>query len=1026
MHASREQVQDEDIGRGRQRRRATARGLVEVLLRALITTFSLALAPRLSLTSAEEQPALADPPVEATTYEVFPLDEAGDVQAIDMEVDEGGTLWVVANRRSLYKLFYWNGQRFQEAMAVDGGLWLYGGGQDRGLYVTRSGYDEQEPLLYRLHGGAVAEAGTFHTGDNEENYRVYVSKSGLVINWGDGFLACRSGSRWQRIEARLTLGDTLVFDLGDEVYLYRANFLYCADSAGHLREHACPQWALVEPNNRQPTGALWAGRRALLIKDGVAFAFDLPTGEVIDVDLDLGPDRRAWFQSVLAERNGDVWVLGTMPGMPGLAFFRLTADGALKELPLTHQVPGGIRPYPASALVTSTGEILMGKSGGGLAVYRDGSLSVWDWRHGLTGEVRRLAEDGNGGIWFPLEDKMARMRLAAGPPPLSPLNDEWEVVPLMGWSAVWPLGTGEVAMFRKDQPDALSRWNGHSWRHQPVPFGTVGAGGRSAVDDQGHLLVNGSTPGGGYFDIGPDSVERFDTMEGLLQNAVARGVRAFPMVRGFSNIFVSHDGHIWFGYEKGLTVGTYEGSDTIRMFDGNQWSDAFSRSRAQVSLLEFSADGALLGVDEQSRSGGPDRRLYRCGPRQAVDVTPTRAKSELMAGPNGIWPYDRALVDRYAGRYFPILKWHAHRVLFFRPDEFEGVSRGMQRTEFERALSEDTVPAGLSALPVPWGADGLRGASSGGVWGFGCADPRQALRILGETVRDVNLAWTPVSGHCPADAVEDGRGGLWFRTAYGNERAYRLTLPHLDLRATPPTGPVGRELALDIAAQPHPLPSETELFARVDDGPWMPVQRRQERFRCVFRFPSSGKHRCEVAGFRYGGRAPGGIEFDVEARVDLPDTLPAGRVDGLLTVEDLEWKAPIAVSKTREDAEADVLWAVDNGGSRETAAEGALFMADVEAGRHTLRFAAREDGFWKDETPLELTVDYRPDYEKYVARWVPGLLDADGDVERKARTKLIMAGPGAIPALKAQVNDAGQNERLVRVLDSILREIREQ
>jgi hypothetical protein len=180
-----------------------------------------------------------------------------------------------------------------------------------------------------------------------------------------------------------------------------------------------------------------------------------------------------------------------------------------------------------------------------------------------------------------------------------------------------------------------------------------------------------------------------------------------------------------------------------------------------------------------------------------------------------------------------------------------------------------------------------------------------------------------------------------------------------------------------------------------------------------------------VAGLKYGGRLPGGLSVDVEAEVDLPETVLVQPADGPLPVGDVIWDAPVAIRRTQEGIAADLMWAVEDGYWREAEPDGSLLLADVEPGRHVFRFAAREEGFWLDATPLELAVDYRPDYEKFVARWVPKLLDDDPDVRTQARKKLMMAGPGVRPALATQLEEAREARRLVGELEAVLRETRQ-
>lgn len=937
-----------------------------------------------------------------TTYELFSIPQTRWPGFSDMVVDDGGLLWIMANN----KVFYWTGREFREPVSgpMSSGYYLAGlyGGPDRGAYATQKGKAEHEGLLYRLSDGAAKLEGTFYFEVSHERPGLYVSRSGRIFNWGNRFLASRIKGQWKRIEVRMSLRQTLVFDLGEEVYFYYDNSLYCADGTGQLQEHDCPQWVAARPGQDRIVGVVWAGRRALLLNYGKSglLAFDLPTGRKISLFSALSEFKTTRFYDAFPLSNGDVWLLGRTRREPGYVFFRLSSDGTLIQISATRAMPWDntrVWQFPDSVLETSDGEIVFGLPKEGLAVYRAGDLSVWGWQYGFTQGIRHLHEGPGGSIWFPLEGQIAKMRLGDGPPQLSPLAGDWEEFPLVSRGGLWQLNPGELATFRQDHPGALSRWDGREWEHQEMPFDTGTMGARSAVDDRGHLLLTPQAGPDGYFDVGPDAAERFHSIQALLESAAVDGARDFRVsADGFQGIVVTPDGRIWFGYHN---------YNAVYMFDGERW-DQF-RFSDDVDYLQASPKYGVLFKTQ-------GRRFYRYERGQMIEVAPSLPeRRELMINDKGFWPYERELVEEHPDSYFPVLQQGSKRTLFFRPDEFESASR------------RGGVPKGAAAIELPHYAECVRPAPSGGAWLFTAQGSGSPLRIFGETMRRIDLSKTPLAERYVGAVLEDGAGDLWFRSGRAAVRSgYRHKLSRMYFSTADRPRVTERELRLQFSLLPSHMAEGVRLFQRMDGDTWQPLEQGQRQ--CIFRFPVSGGYRCDVTGLKLGGRIREDISLHVRARVELPETVLAGPVEHPLLVEDLEWDVPVAIHKTREEVSADLLWAVDGGAWRETPADGLLSLMDMEPGRHSFRFAAREEGFWRDQTPVELAIDYRPDYNKYVSRWIPELLSLEPASREKARKKLIAAGERAVPALKEQLVEARKAVRLIPELEPILRELGEE
>jgi len=746
-----------------------------------------------------------------------------------MGLDEEGTVWKIFMGR----LFCWTGERFRQVGEQDKTFVSLIGGPDRGLYAIERAQMAPTAALYRLRNGAARFECNFSVGRTGARPAAHVSRSGRLFTWGDGFLACRLADGWKRIRARLSVTDTLVFDVGDEVYFCHASSLYCADASNALSKRDRLFWSPASAK-----GVLWAGRRVVLFAVGSPdlFAFDLLTGRRITLVKAFLSDRDIRFYDALALRNGDVLLIGAKADAPGFGFFRLSTDGRLEKIAEADSVRWARGLYmdgPGRCLETPAGEIVFILPRQGIGVFRDGAISLWRWQYGLDTGSRQLHEAPDGSIWFALSLKVAKLTLGSGPPPLSPLTAVWEEFALQGGN-VWQTAPGEVAMFRKDRPHDLSRWNGREWRHQRVPFDTTRVGRQSAVDDRGHVLLAEARPAA-VFDVGPDSVRQFDTMQSLLEEAVREGARDFSLVDGFRGIVVTSDGRIWL-----------EDRGNLHLYDGERWRMPWVPSH--VTGLQM-----CRGLGMMIRGYYADS-WYLAEGEEVVEMPRPREdeRQKLMLTENGLWPYEREFLDEHSGYCFPVIKEGRLYTLFLRRDEFE------------TALKTGSVPQTAATVQFGSRLRRMKRTLSGGMWLMGTGQ-----YIMGETAHRFRPS-TPLPPELlDVDIQEDGAGSLWFYTSKPDPTAFRYKLPHIAISGPDGTGPVSPEWAFDIRVDPDPLPEGVELFQRLNEGPWQHVGREQRR--CSFLFPAGGRHRCEIAAFEYGARTPGGLTLEVDARGGTQD-----------------------------------------------------------------------------------------------------------------------------------------------------------
>jgi hypothetical protein len=264
-------------------------------------------------------------------WEKLPLPISKDQHIQSMVMEPGGTIWIMTDAG----LYYWDGRGFRPPVSGgltsgQGSISLFGG-SDRGVYATQAGQREHQGKLYALSDGGVKYVADLYYEVLHERPGLYVSKSGKIYSWGNRFLAVYSGEEWKRIEAKLDLENTFVFDTGEAVYFYFDQRLYSADSDDNLSEHDIPSPMKGTPGQRATNGALWGNGRMVILRPGQKgiHAYDLKTCESVPTDS---------INAVLGERamcdlfrapDGSVWVLTYDVALGGFnyTFYRVLPQG---------------------------------------------------------------------------------------------------------------------------------------------------------------------------------------------------------------------------------------------------------------------------------------------------------------------------------------------------------------------------------------------------------------------------------------------------------------------------------------------------------------------------------------------------------------------------------------------------------------------------------------------------------------------------------------------------------------------------
>ena len=926
--------------------------------------------------------------------EYYPIPIAGGVWISDMVIDSGGLAWVMTTAG----VYYFAGDGFREPVSgpLKGSegprVEQLHGGPDRGAYVTQRGREEHEAFIYRLEDGAAKLVTTCYYEATYDPVGFYVSKSGDLFNWGQRFLARFNGKSWDRIEARLSVERTAVFDTGKNVYFYYKDSLYCGEKSGGLREAKCPKWVKVGPGLKRISSALWGGNRALLVnvREPDLFAFDLETGE--EIKLLAGGEKypAKWFYDAFSLRSGEVWIYGHTE--EGRRFFRLSVDGVISAIPETEQLNWRDergRQFPDSVLESSEGELIFGTVEDGLTLVRDGEFINWGWEHGLAGGTRHLHEDLDGNIWFPMNNRIVKLSLAQNPPTSPPETMDWDEVPLAR-SDIWELEPGQLAMFRKDMPGKLSRWDGKEWEHQEVPF-EIDKVWASVWDDRGHLFLAMSSSRYGCYDIGPDLITEFKNIDNTLVDAVKNGVRDFKCDKTYQGIVVTPDDRLWFGYSNG---------DDVHMHDGARW-DSFRVSADMDGIFRSSRYGVIMGTR------GRYRRYYCYDKGQIIEIDNPEAKRRYSMTDGELFQlYERELVDEHPDKYFMIMQEGEKTWVFFNPDDFEELMDGY-------GVRED-----YDNLKLPNYFKRLSPASSGGAWIFSSSGPSGAGRLFGNRIVDLTVEGTPLGGKRINDIKEDAGGDLWFLA--GREQpglAYRYSLSSLKLDAGATPKNCGRTLECSVAVTPRHMAGGITFVSRLNEGEW--TIHEDSKGPITIRFPKSGEYHCEISGIKMAGKIKNSASFDVVAEVALPETVVNVSQREPVFVDSIKWIPPVSIRKSRDDVSAALLWRTGGSIWREVADDG-LMMVGMEPGEYVIEFAAEEEGIWRDQSPASIKIRFEPDFEKLIHFYISELFSEDNDRKLNARKMLIELGDKGAPIMKKKLLEAERSRTLINELRQIL------
>jgi len=862
-------------------------------------------------------------------WEELPLPPAKDQQVHSMGMEPGGIVWIMANGG----LYYWDGEKFTPPLTgkFTSGPSINGiyGGPDRGLYATQRGEKEHQGRLFKLCDGDTRYVADFYYETSNRPPGLYVSKSGKIYNWGNRFLAVYSGDKWKRIEARLDLENTLVFETGQTLYFYSNGKLYCADADDNLTEHDIP--ATIESRDGPPRvyGALWGSDRIMILKTGErgVYAYDLKTCQPVPTDninAAFG-ERVVW--DVFRAADGSVWVMTQDPRFPTYLYYRILPDGELAPVDETTEFtsayswdPMQASRLPHSLLTASDGSVWFGLQRGGIARLKDGKARVFGWSDGLSiGRPDWLFEDPHGNVYAASGQAIYVLRPSEPGGPTPPDLALWEEYETVSHEPVGD-GKGNIWMFLRDRPGEVSRWDGYQWQHIKVPFDTSKVS-RVLGDDRGHILVQMGDYPEGCFDIGPDSMAHYENLQAMLVAAVAEGAKRFYTGNEFQGCYVLEGGKIWFGYNN---------YPEFECFDGDRW-DHFSMDDDVNYMYESPKYGIIIRTQGEKYYG------YDRG--QIVEIEAPRApKTRWILGPKGLQPFEEELLTSHPELYTP--------VELMPGDEYYLLLRPMEE-------QESREPTYVIGDQLPHYMKTVTPGYFGGYW-TGYAGLNGAYRIFGGKVFKCDFSDSPLVGkeNDIRWVADDRAHNLWIDAGwYGNCRhVFLKRLDGFKLKVADIPAQVKRELCIEAEpVLPGLATKDLRLFWRFEDGLW---QGGEQGGSVAVRFPTDGEYHIEVMGMDPQGGTSEISHLAVHATVFLPKTeVTEG---GPYVVKDVVWTPPVEMTSSLPGALLKLAHCMD-GGDWQIFEDGRrIALGGLEPGEHSIEIAAQDEEGYRDLTPLSL------------------------------------------------------------------------
>jgi hypothetical protein len=904
-------------------------------------------------------------------------------------IEPEGTLWVPAKNVARY----WDGEKLVELddLKLTPGHYVHGlhGGVDRKLYASRSNKQNNNNQLYELVDGQAIYVTDFYHDKSYDYPALYVSKSGLLFNWGTRFLAVYIQNQWKQIEAYLHPRYALTFDAGEKVHFYYNRNLYSVDKNGNFdkRQISAPIESI--PGRKRIHGAIWGKDKMLIFDYGSkqVYVYLLDSGESVNTEPIHSYLANRPVYDVFPTNNGDVWLLISDPELRSYVFLRITPEGDITTVKETARLGWDntqFWQFPHSVLSASDGSIWLSSRRDGIARYKNGRMQVFGWRQGVNfGRCRYLLEDSQGQIYISSDNGVHVFRQGQ-PAQLPAWVHEWQEYRLTLSRPVRDC-EGNIWMFLEDHPGQISRWDGHRWNHMKVPFDTSTSL-WSITDDKGHILLL-QYRSVRWSDISPNEVNQYENFKDMLVAAVARGAKQFNTD---DLSIVVKGGKIWVGHHN---------TSQVSYFDGDRWDDVLVSPIDIDYLYESPKYGIMIKTD--------DGEYYTFDRRQTTQVEiQKQAPSRWLMGPKSLQPFEQEILDAHPDKYIPVERAEDGKLYMLVRRESDNTNTSLD-SGYRRA---DPINRYITRVkPGLWG-----GHWSDHLGGGIC-------RFFGGRALGCDFHNTPVSHIETSQVLEDRAHNLWIDTSWYSGATHVFMKRLSDFKLTTEHVPTETKRSVTINTEAHLADrpqSNTKLFWRFKEGPWRGGERTNS---ATIYFLADGLHQIVMVAMEPIGSITPEISFAINATVPLPDTILTET--GPYTCKDIIWQIPASAVPSEPGQLPHLAYRIDQKKWQQAYKGNMISFQGLESGEYNIQVAAVEEERYYDDTPLILNVTFAPDYNLIVEQRLELIMGDDPNQIQSALAEIKMAGPDVLGVLQQRLAEARKAAQTISFLERLIREI---
>ena len=921
----------------------------------------------------------------------FSPSEQQRVSAIGME--PGGILWLIINN----SICYWDGKQLQPVkseLTLSRCLTSLYGGLDRGLYAAQDSLEEHKGELYRLTDGQAVYVTDFYREVSRESPRLYISKSGRLINWGSRFLAVYIQDQWKRIEAPLSLWNTLIFDTGEKVYFYYNQNLYSVDNNGKFDKRQIDAPIKSIHGQKRIHGALW-GQDKMVILDYTSkriYAYDLNTAKSIDVKNINSYLGKRYVYDIFRAADGSVWLLVNDLKFQGYFFLKVTPESNITPVKETAQFGWDNTrcwQFPNSVLNTSDGSIWFATPRNGMAKYKDGKVQVYGWKQGVSfGNCRFLLEGLEGDV-YALSSKGVYTFHQGATSQLPTWGEQWDEYRIASSHPIRD-SNGKIWVCLFDHPGEISCWDGYNWDHIKVSFDTSKVG-RLMADDQGHILLAMNAYPDGCYEVGLNSVQKYENLKAMLVKAVARGVKRFYTDNSYQGCVVQEGGKIWFGYHN---------YNRVYYFSGERW-DMFQLQCNISSLFESPKYGILIRTTND--------KYYTYDRGQIIDLKISKTQpSRWLLGSKFLQPFEQELLKMRPNEYIPVERAEDGKLYLLSPsgNKPDGSSSG------EGYIRGECLYRYLKTVTP-------------GFWGGHWSDyiGRQIFRFFGNKIYKCSFSNTPLlswENHI-RQILEDCAHNIWIDAGWysGSPHVFvkRLNNFKLQKKEIPAQAMSSVTIAVEALLNGLNQPG-TMIFWRFKEQQWHEGESENS---LTIRFPGDGRYEIEVVAMGpLGGITPEPLSFTIFAKVPPHKILTQ---DKRYICKDVIWEIPVKPEPFESGIASYLVYRLNKGTWKDAYKNQMVVFGGLEAQEYHVEVKASEDQQFYNITPLSFNVKYVPDYSYIVENRIDVILGPDSERAKTALSEIMMAGPKIVPVLRNKLIESRKAEKLIHFIERLLQEL---